>query len=91
MYFMIKWLIINFLAQIFTTNKKFVVLYIPIKICKHSLTSIDFIVSVYKIFENPSYIHILRDPDRDEDGVGVRESIYIILVFYTLKILESPS
>ena len=28
--------------------------YIPYKICKHSLISIDFIASVYKLFDNPS-------------------------------------
>ena len=28
--------------------------YIPCKICKHGLISIDFIASVYELFDNPS-------------------------------------
>ena len=33
--------------------------YIPYKICKHSLKSIDFTASVYELFDNPSYIVFL--------------------------------
>ena len=29
--------------------------YTLYKICKHSLISIDFIASVYELFDNPSY------------------------------------
>ena len=32
--------------------------YISYKICKHNLMSIDFIASVYELFDNPSYMHI---------------------------------
>ena len=34
---------------------KDLLLYIPYKICKHSLISIDFIALVYEHFDNPSY------------------------------------
>ena len=30
--------------------------YISYKICKHNLMSIDFIASVYELFDNPSYL-----------------------------------
>ena len=35
---------------------KHVLFYIPCKICKRSLISIDFIESVYELFDNSSYI-----------------------------------
>ena len=37
--------------------------YNPYKICKHSLISIDFIASVYELFDNPSYF--LKDVSFD--------------------------
>ena len=40
----------------FSQLMKHMLFYIPYKICKHGLISIDFIVSVYKLFDNPSYI-----------------------------------
>ena len=33
---------------------KHLLFYSPYKICKHSLISIDFIASVYELFDNPS-------------------------------------
>ena len=35
--------------------------YISCKICNHSLISIDFIASVYELFDNPSYIFFFAE------------------------------
>ena len=35
---------------------KHLLFYIPYKIWKHSLKSIDFTASVYELFDNPSYV-----------------------------------
>ena len=35
---------------------KHLLFYIHYKICKHSLIKIDFIASVYELFDNPSYL-----------------------------------
>ena len=54
---------------------KYLLFYIPYKICKHSLISIDFIASVYELFDNPSYVLLTE---------------YLILFSILNKILISP-
>ena len=47
----------------FTTEKKTFYL-IPNKICKHSSISVDFIVSVYELFDNLlAIIHDMHEQD----------------------------
>ena len=36
---------------------KHLLFYIPYKICKHIVKSIDFTASVYELFDNPSYMY----------------------------------
>ena len=43
--------------------------YIPYKICKHTLLSIDFIVSVYELFDNPSYLLLFTFISREFNPV----------------------
>ena len=38
---------------------KHLLIYIPYKIRKQSLISIDFIASVYELFDNPSYCPLI--------------------------------
>ena len=52
---MIKLLVINVSSLNFTTVKH-LLFYIPYKIYKHSLISIDYITPVYELFDNPSYL-----------------------------------
>ena len=60
MYLMIKWLIIN-VSSLFSQLIKYLLVYIPYKICKHCLINIDFIASVYELFDNPSYILVNKE------------------------------
>ena len=49
----VLWCVRGIIKKFLTTNETFV-FYIPYEICKHTLISIDFIASVYELFDNPS-------------------------------------